>query len=125
MQVGVNSLPKGDCIYIDTEGSCSLNGRLNDILTTQNIDRFHLFHVLSHAELMSVINQLPDMLEDFPNTKLIIIDSLAFHFRINVLTKAVRDGLLNEIGIALTSIAKEKNLAVNENIYSSFHPQLL
>ncbi|KAI7889138.1 uncharacterized protein EV154DRAFT_565659 [Mucor mucedo] len=112
MQIGVNSLAKGECIYIDTEGSCSLNGRLKDILTTQNIDRLHLFHVLSHAELMSIITQLPDMLEDFPNTKLIIIDSLAFHFRVNVLTKAVRDGLLNEIGITLTNIAREKNLAV-------------
>lgn len=115
MQLGVSSLPKGDCIYIDTEGSCSLNGRLYDISNTQNIDQFHLFPVLSHAELMSFITQLPDILEDFPHTKLIILDSIAFHFRVNVLSKAVRDGLLNHIGSTLTAIAKERNLAVSGN----------
>lgn len=113
MQLGVACLPKGDCIYIDTEGSCSLNGRLHAIARSQPIDRFHLFHVISHAELMAIITQLPDILQDFPNTKLIIIDSIAFHFRINVLMKPIRDGLLNHIGSILVNMAKEKNLAVS------------
>lgn len=115
MQLGINSLQKGDCIYIDTEGSCSLNGRLGDISSNQNIDKFHLFPVSNHAELMAMITQLPAILDSFPNTKLIIIDSITFHFRVNVLSKVIRDGLLNFIGATLTKIAKEKNVAVSGN----------
>ncbi|KAI8061208.1 hypothetical protein BDF21DRAFT_134745 [Thamnidium elegans] len=52
------------------------------------------------------------MLKKYVNTKLIVIDSITYHFRVNVSVKNARDNILDFIGLSLFRIAKENNLAV-------------
>ncbi|KAI9346631.1 P-loop containing nucleoside triphosphate hydrolase protein [Pilaira anomala] len=110
-QLAVNSLglETGECIYIDTEGSFKVPERVSNI---QDLNRLHVFRALNYTELVALINQLPNILETYPDTKIIIIDSIAFHFRINVLSKNERNRMLDHIGSSLYKLAKQNNLAI-------------
>jgi RAD51-like protein 2 len=107
----------GECIYIDTEGSF-LTSRLIEIAKAHDVDStlkgIHLFRVLDHTELIALIRQLRDIVQSYPKVKLIIIDSLAYHFRLNVLDAKSRGAILDFIARTLLEIAKRFELAVSK-----------
>jgi RAD51-like protein 2 len=123
MQLAVNvQLPKnqggiqGECIYIDTEGSFQSSrivsmARKNDVESI--LKGIHLFRVLDHTELLALIKQLPIILKEYTKVKLIIIDSIAYHFRLNVLDSRARIAILDYIAQSLLELAKRNDLAVN------------
>ncbi|KAI8877649.1 hypothetical protein K501DRAFT_148862, partial [Backusella circina FSU 941] len=74
--------------------------------------KIHLFRVLSHAELLALIHQLPDILRVYTKVKLIIIDSIAYHFRLNTLDYGKRPLLLKWIAQRLDAIAQAQGIAV-------------
>jgi RecA/RadA recombinase len=134
MQLAVNvQRPKekgglnGECIYIDTEGSF-LSYRfikmINDEDALAYLDKIHLFRVYNHTELIALIRQLPDILaQKFQNkVKLIIIDSIAYHFRMNTMDSRRRDVFLPNLAHLLIRVATNHTLAmvvtnhVTENI---------
>jgi hypothetical protein len=92
----------GECIYIDTEGSFRI----------KTSDKIHLFRVLSYAELLALIHQLNDILVAYPKVKLIIIDSIVYHFRLNTLEYGKRPVLLAWIAQTLDTIAQKQGIAV-------------
>ncbi|KAI8385759.1 P-loop containing nucleoside triphosphate hydrolase protein [Blakeslea trispora] len=122
MQLAVNvQLPSnsggvgGECLYIDTEGSFQ-HSRIVDM--SKNLDMesilsgIHLFRVLDHTELLALVRQLPDILQHYPKVRLIIIDSIAYHFRVNVLDSRARTAILDYLAQALIEVANKNNLAI-------------
>jgi RAD51-like protein 2 len=43
--------------------------------------RIHCFRVHSHEDQIAAVRQLPDFLTDHPGVLLVVLDSVAFHFR--------------------------------------------
>ncbi|CAO3701435.1 unnamed protein product [Rhizopus microsporus] len=122
MQLAVNVQLKpeeggvqGECIYIDTEGSF-LTSRLIDMARKYDIESvskgIHLFRVLNHIELIALVRQLPSILKEYTNVKLIIIDSIAYHFRLNTMDSKRRTHFVNYIGHSLVQIATKNKLAI-------------
>jgi RAD51-like protein 2 len=107
---------QGECIYIDTEGSF-LTSRLIDIARKYDIESIskgiHLFRVLNHIELIALVRQLPSILKEYTNVKLIIIDSIAYHFRLNTMDSKKRTHFVNYIGHSLVQIATKNKLAAS------------
>ncbi|GAA5794989.1 hypothetical protein HPULCUR_000339 [Helicostylum pulchrum] len=118
-QLAINSIfptkqggEPGECIYIDTEGSFSSIGMSSRLSSDSDLNRLHVFCATSYPEFMSLITELPTIVQRYPNTKLIVIDSITYHFRVNVSTKNDRDNILDYTGLSLFRIAKENNLAI-------------
>ncbi|KAI9020738.1 P-loop containing nucleoside triphosphate hydrolase protein [Phycomyces nitens] len=126
MQLAVNvQLPvyegglESECIYIDTEGSFAPS-RIKAMVSEKTffreqgaeeaLKKIHVFRVFDHTELMALLLQLPEILKEY-KVKLIVIDSIAFHFRLNVQTKT-RLGLLDYLGNSLAQLANRFELAV-------------
>eukprot|EP00055_Hartaetosiga_balthica_P015612 m.93501 g.93501 ORF g.93501 m.93501 type:complete len:327 (-) comp8912_c0_seq1:138-1118(-) len=132
-------LDKGglDCsaVYIDTEGSfmaermkhmaesvvednCQQqqdNGtkKQSQIRTVDEmLERVHVFRVHNHIELIAVVNTLAAYCHDHPDIKLIIVDSIAFHFRNEFGKAGMRNRMLNGIAQKLMSLATRHDLAV-------------
>ncbi|CAO3650309.1 unnamed protein product [Cunninghamella blakesleeana] len=105
----------GQCIYIDTEGSLSKD-RLVEISqhskAETNLNKIHVFRVVDHIELIALIRQLPNILQDIPNVKLIVIDSMAFLFRFNIKEHKKRVQLLNYSFQSLIHIANNHNVVI-------------
>jgi RecA/RadA recombinase len=113
----------GECIYIDTEGSF-LTSRFIEMASGHDVDQLlrglHYFRVLDHAELMGLMRQLPEIVKSYPKVRLIIIDSIAYHFRLNVLDSRARTAILYFLGRTLVDIARANDISVNIFI---FHDQ--
>lgn len=79
-------------------------------------DRFlegiHVFRVHEQAELLAVIAQLPAFLKTHTRVRLIVLDSIAFHFRQTVQDAAKRGRILSGLSQALNQMAFECSLAV-------------
>ncbi|KAG9300620.1 hypothetical protein G9A89_005220 [Geosiphon pyriformis] len=138
MQLAVNvqipkslSGPGGEAIYIDTEGSfiakrvqeiaistvSSLNEHLKDstdpLLDVNTIlSKIHYFRVHEYVELLAVVKVLDDFLKEHPEVKLVVIDSIAFHFRQTFSDMALRTRLLNGLAQDLTKHAHKFQLAI-------------
>lgn len=116
MQLAVNvQLKGGHCIYIDTEGSFQPS-RIIQLAKSRPIEPIlkgiHVFRVLDHKEFIALIRQLPEILEEYTNIKLIIIDSIVYHFRLNSLDSRSRPATLDYVARILIEIANVNQLAV-------------
>ncbi|KAJ3383478.1 DNA repair protein rad51c, partial [Chytriomyces hyalinus] len=84
----------GQAIYIDTEGSFSVKrvaemaqsaiakmDMKSKVTLEQMLNNIKLFRVHDHIQQMALLNQLEHVLSKSPKIKLIVLDSIAFHFR--------------------------------------------
>ncbi|XP_042237415.1 DNA repair protein RAD51 homolog 3-like isoform X2 [Homarus americanus] len=122
----------GEALFIDTEGSFTA-GRLKDMATDaiqhaqtiggKNVDTsdftdisilkgIHYFRCLNYIEIVAVIKHLPSLLKSNPKMHLIVIDSIAFHFRHDFPNVKARAGLLCHMTQELIQLATKFNLAV-------------
>ena len=76
------------------------------------LSRIHYCRVHSYSEQIAFVNTLPALLKKHPSTKLIVLDSVAFHFRHDFENMAKRARLLNAHAQKLNMIASEHELAV-------------
>ncbi|KAF7729148.1 DNA repair protein rad51c [Apophysomyces ossiformis] len=109
---------KGECIYIDTEGSLvtqrlikMIQSRANGGTVESILKKIHVFRVLDHTELVAIVRQLPMIIKANPNVKLIILDSIAFHVRLNIRNSNIRSNLLQLISQTLMKVADQNQLA--------------
>ncbi|KAI9274230.1 P-loop containing nucleoside triphosphate hydrolase protein [Sporodiniella umbellata] len=104
----------GECIYIDTEGSF-LASRLMDLAQDYEVLKIaqgiHVFRVLDYIELIALVRQLPQLFKAYPKTRLIILDSIAYHFRLNVLDMKKRTLFVNQIAQTLLQLANVHSCA--------------
>ncbi|RYQ98560.1 hypothetical protein Ahy_B07g086300 [Arachis hypogaea] len=69
------------------------------------------FRVCSYTEQIALVNYLDKFIEEHKNVKIIIIDSVTFHFRQDFDDMALRTRLLNEMALKLMKLARKFCLA--------------
>ncbi|XP_051144688.1 DNA repair protein RAD51 homolog 3 [Andrographis paniculata] len=127
----------GKAIYIDTEGSFMVERVLQiadacavDMLEYNNIlrrdseafqvnkqsrdflDSIFYFRICTYTEQIAVINYLEKFVSEHNDVKLVVIDSITFHFRQDFENMVTRTRLLGEMALKLMKLAKKFNLAV-------------
>ena len=129
---------EGSAVYIDTEGSfmaerakevaqatvshlvsisqflpkhLSESGALSQFTVNEILDRVHLFRCHEITELLAVVESLP-MYVRAHGVKLVVIDSMAFHFRQDFKDMALRTAILAKMTTQLLNLAKSEHLAV-------------
>ncbi|XP_078167017.1 RAS associated with diabetes protein 51C [Carex rostrata] len=127
----------GKAVYIDTEGSFMAErayqiaeGCISDILdifpsnsreflsckerlrANNFLDSIFYFRICSYTEQIAVINYLENFLTQHKDVKLVIIDSVTFHFRQDFDDLAQRTRVLGGLSLRLMKLSKTFNLAV-------------
>ncbi|KAI8590725.1 RecA bacterial DNA recombination protein [Geranomyces variabilis] len=118
----------GEAVFVDTEGSFIVDRVVEIANATRNelhsrqiqevpsietmLSRIHFFRVHSHVEQVALINQLDEFLASHPKIKLIVIDSIAFHFRQKFADMGQRTRLLNSMAQRLRALAENRDVAV-------------
>lgn len=127
----------GKAVYIDTEGSFMVERALqiaeasvldmseyNDLLHKKNracqmklkpndiLESIYYFRICNYTEQMAVINYLDKFISEHKDVKIVIIDSVTFHFRQDFEDLALRTRLLGGMALKLMNLAKTYNLAV-------------
>lgn len=128
----------GEVVYIDTEGSFIVE-RLVDITTAtiqhchqiaqmesdeetessmtdftmeKVLSRVHYYRCHDYIELLATVHLLPDFIKEHPTVKLVIVDSIAFHFRHDFDDFSLRTRLLTSMAQSFIKLATEYRLAV-------------
>lgn len=128
----------GEAVYIDTEGSFVVH-RLAEIAQAakQHIDglaeasddpemwrlaseftldhilsRIHCYRSHSYLDLVAIMNVLPEFIKAHPQVKLVVIDSIAAHFRHGFECMSLRNRILGGLSQSLIMIATRFKLAV-------------
>lgn len=126
---------EAEVVYVDTEGSFIVE-RLVDIVTAtvdhckqiasgdQDADdladftaegvlsRIHYYRCHDYIELLATIHLLPDFIKQYPKVRLVIVDSVAFHFRHDFDDMSLRTRLLTSTAQNLIKLATTFKLAV-------------
>lgn len=128
----------GECLYMDTEGSfvvdrivdmaTAVQTHLRSIATTDDeraaaaafdvvnvLQRIHVMRVHDHVEQLAAVHSLAARLRTDPTlarVRLVVLDSVAFHFRQDFEDFSLRLRLLNGMATALSSLAEHFNVAV-------------
>ncbi|XP_060569558.1 DNA repair protein RAD51 homolog 3-like [Ruditapes philippinarum] len=129
---------EGEVLYIDTKGGV-INDRVTDLVeatvrhchliasgendkdvqaTVQKmtVEKFlggiHIYRCHDSSELLSVVNLLPELLQQNKNIKLVVIDSVAFHFRHDFEDLSLRTRVLTNLAQCLIRTAREYKIAV-------------
>jgi len=76
------------------------------------LEGIRVFRNHDQVELLATINHLFAYLNLYPNIKLIVIDSIAFHFRQDTNDPSTRSRVLSNLAQNLNQLAYEHNLAV-------------
>mmetsp|Transcript_20297 Transcript_20297/g.40262 ORF Transcript_20297/g.40262 Transcript_20297/m.40262 type:complete len:301 (-) Transcript_20297:150-1052(-) len=132
----------GECIYIDTEGSfmveralqmsgsvathlgsiCRHSSRPAQVEAAaelaDNPEAFlrgiHVMRVHDHTEQLAAVANLPALLKENPKVRLVVIDSIAFHFRhgVSSVDFGKRARLLTSMAQKLNELAHKQSVAV-------------
>ncbi|URE07811.1 DNA repair protein Rad51 [Musa troglodytarum] len=127
----------GKAVYIDTEGSFMVErahqiaeGCISDLLdnTAHRLKDFpacperlqpnsflaniFYFRICSYTEQIATINYLEKFLEEQKDVKIIVVDSITFHFRQDFDDLALRTRVLGGMSLKLMRFAKKYSLAV-------------
>ncbi|KAM6584060.1 hypothetical protein CsatB_011062 [Cannabis sativa] len=86
---------------------CQVKFKPSDIL-----ENIFYFRVCSYTEQMALINHLEKFISDHKDVKIVIVDSVTFHFRQDFEDLALRTRLLNGMALKLMNLAKTFNVAV-------------
>eukprot|EP00752_Nemacystus_decipiens_P005333 g4837.t1 len=129
----------GGALYIDTEGSLTVE-RLSQLCSAvvehlQKIAKnkrkqgvpdleaavptqesllggIHVWRLHDHAEQLAAVRTLPEFLVAHPDVKLVVMDSVAFHFRHAFQDMSVRTRMLSRMAQQLNEVAQKHSLAV-------------
>ncbi|XP_038683593.1 DNA repair protein RAD51 homolog 3 isoform X2 [Tripterygium wilfordii] len=127
----------GKAIYIDTEGSfmvervVQIAGACVEDMSEYNrflqkdfqpsgikiqpkdiLEKIYYFRVCSYTEQIAVINYLEKFISEHKDVKIVIVDSVTFHFRQDFDDMALRTRLLSGMALKLMKLAKNFSLAV-------------
>src|SRR5262245_7168320 len=87
----------------DLEGKLTSDGILSNIL---------YYRIHSYIEQISIINVLPSFIQQNPEIKLIVLDSVAFHFRMGFDDMSFRSRILSGMSKNLSSLASQFDIAI-------------
>ncbi|KAL8152915.1 hypothetical protein V2J09_010675 [Rumex salicifolius] len=128
---------EGKAIYIDTEGSFMVEralqiaqGCVEDMITSsyinsrdgkakndvldpkQFLSNIFYFRVCSYTEQIGLVNHLDKFISQHKDVKIVIIDSITFHFRQDFEDLALRTRVLSSMALKLMKLSQKFNLAV-------------
>ncbi|KAI8106873.1 hypothetical protein M9434_001527 [Picochlorum sp. BPE23] len=129
---------EGEAVYIDTEGSfapqrclamaTAFCKHLEKVAVARNdavrisdaqkldplgiLERIHYFRVRDSTEQLAVVETLQSFIASHPKVKVIIIDSIAFHFRQDFDDMSLRTRRLSQMAQTLMSIAHTHDIAI-------------
>jgi len=82
-------------------------------LTKEEIlSHIYYYRVHDYIEQIALVNLLPKFLSEHTKVRLLVIDSITFHFRHDFDDMNVRTRILNQMGQSLLSAAERFNIAV-------------
>ncbi|KAK1559208.1 hypothetical protein Q3G72_011846 [Acer saccharum] len=87
--------------------ACQVKIQPKDIL-----ENIYYFRICSYTEQIALINYLEKFISEHKDVKLVIIDSITFHFRQDFDDMALRTRVLGGISLKLMKLAKEFSLAI-------------
>ena len=122
----------GEAVYIDTEGSfvveraLQLAEALSARLTAEQaaaaddaghsaldmLQKIHYFRAHDYVQQLALAHTLPQFCADHPNVRLVVVDSVSFHFRYGFDDLALRTRLLNGMAQLLLKAARDHEVAV-------------
>ena len=128
----------GEAVYVDTEGSFSgarvasmareavrhlrkMAGRSDDasvqeaaqaFAIKQIMDRIYVYRLLDVVEVVAFVNRLPRLLTENPRIRLVVIDSVTFHFRYGFDDMRQRTRMLSQLAATLNEAASTRQIAV-------------
>lgn len=125
----------GAAVYIDTEGSFMLERVVDmaeaavrhihklaerkqadstqvEFTVEQIMTNIMYFRVHNHLEQVALVNVLEDVLQQHPQVRLVVLDSVSFHFRQDLRDMALRARLLARAAQQLTALAERRSIAV-------------
>ncbi len=76
------------------------------------LEGIHVFRAHDQTETIATINHLPAFLKSKTKIKVVVVDSIAFHFRQDLNDTAARSRVLSALAQTLNQVAYEHNLAV-------------
>ncbi|WOH09363.1 hypothetical protein DCAR_0728820 [Daucus carota subsp. sativus] len=76
------------------------------------LENIYYFRVCSYTEQIAAINYLGKFIKEHKEVKIVIVDSITFHFRQDFENMALRTRLLSELALKLMKVANEFKLAV-------------
>ncbi|KAK4848552.1 hypothetical protein QYF36_014477 [Acer negundo] len=76
------------------------------------LENIYYFRICSYTEQIALINYLEKFISEHKDVKLVIVDSITFHFRQDFDDMALRTRVLGGISLKLMKLAKEFSLAV-------------
>ncbi|KAI9324864.1 DNA repair protein rad51-like protein 3, r51h3,putative [Obelidium mucronatum] len=121
---------EGEAIYIDTEGSFSVErvaemaaARVERDCPTSNpqdqednvsaiLTNIRVYRVHDHIEQIALLHQLETVVQENPKIKLIVLDSIAFHFRQGFGDMGLRSRLLSTSAQILRKLAGTYSICV-------------
>ena len=108
MKIAIKAI-KNSKSDVDTSNFQSVAAKMTPERLLQGI---HVFRVHNQTEQIAVINSLSAFLQTHTTIKLIIIDSIAFHFRQELQELSNRGRMLSTLAQTLNQLAYDKNLAI-------------
>lgn len=121
---------EGECIYIDTEGSfviervkeiaeafsnhvSSLMEDASEYTLEKVLSRIYYYRIHDYVEQLALINMLPHLIQyQYPKVKLVVIDSITFHFRYDFEDLSKRTKILTSMAQKLMSLGEKFSVAV-------------
>ena len=101
------------CHYIESSQQCvALDDAANNFKLDRVLKGIHYFRCYDYCQLIAVVNTMAEFLREHTAVKLLIIDSIAFHFRHDFDDFSLRTRVLNGITQSLTKLAGLHKLAV-------------
>ena len=99
---------------LSSSSKSSRKKRTDDIdITIESIlSNIHVFRVHDYAEQLAVVKMLPTFLNDHSNVQLIVMDSVAFHFRHGFDDMAKRSRMLSQMSQDLNKMATDYELSI-------------
>lgn len=112
----VEQMAQALCAHL--QAAAQRSGNPSDIAAAQRtspsamLDQIYVSRVHSHREQVALARSLPAFLERNPGVRLVVVDSVAFHFRHGFDDYAARTRTLLAHALQLLRVAVEYNLAV-------------
>eukprot|EP00039_Didymoeca_costata_P003433 m.67672 g.67672 ORF g.67672 m.67672 type:complete len:355 (+) comp11906_c0_seq4:140-1204(+) len=90
----------------------SVSPGIENFNTESVLSAVHYFRVHNYVQQLAVIQMLPEFIKEHAKVKLIVVDSVAFHFRRDFHDMALRTRLLNGMAQQLLRLATSKEIAI-------------
>lgn len=108
----VEHLRRMEACESDSERRTEMKAALEGYTAEKILSGIHLFRCHEVTELLAVLETLGEFIAEHPRVRLVVIDSVAFHFRQDFQDMALRTTILSKMTNRLMSIATSRDVAV-------------